>query len=106
MMLNVALQRLFLSNHSPFPALLTTSSKQFYGITILIFFGDHNPPHFHARYGGHKAKYQLDGILLGGSLPRRADRLVREWADARQTELDMAWERAGRHEPPGIEPLD
>jgi hypothetical protein len=24
--------------------------SEFYGITILMFFGDHNPPHFHVRY--------------------------------------------------------
>jgi hypothetical protein len=23
----------------------------FYGIAIQMFFDDHNPPHFHARYG-------------------------------------------------------
>jgi len=79
----------------------------FYGITILMFFGDHDPPHFHARYSGHNAKYRLDGSLLDGSLPRSADRLVREWAEARRTELETAWERAIRHETPGtIEPLE
>ncbi len=24
---------------------------RFYGIIIAMFFDDHNPPHFHARYG-------------------------------------------------------
>jgi hypothetical protein len=33
----------------------------FHGITILMFFGDHNPPHFHARYGGQAARIALEG---------------------------------------------
>ncbi|MFW5856472.1 MAG: DUF4160 domain-containing protein, partial [Planctomycetota bacterium] len=24
--------------------------SRFYGIVIALFFGDHNPPHFHARF--------------------------------------------------------
>ncbi|MHB1702965.1 MAG: DUF4160 domain-containing protein [bacterium] len=26
--------------------------SRFFGIIISIFYDDHNPPHFHARYGG------------------------------------------------------
>jgi hypothetical protein len=81
--------------------------SQFYGITVLMFFGDHEPPHFHARYAGHAAKYRLDGELLDGSLPRRANRLVREWAALRSSELLQCWDRAIRHEEPGsIQPLE
>jgi len=80
--------------------------SEFYGITVLMFFGDHNPPHFHARYAGHKAKIALDGTLLAGRLPRRASRLVNEWAGLHAAELRECWERAVNHEPPGtIEPL-
>jgi hypothetical protein len=28
--------------------------SRFYGIIVAMFFDDHNPPHFHARYGGEK----------------------------------------------------
>jgi len=38
--------------------------SSFYGITVLMFFGDHNPPHFHARYSGHDARIALDGTVL------------------------------------------
>ena len=40
-----------------------------------MFFGDHNPPDFHVRYSGHKARVGLDGQILDGTLPRRAARL-------------------------------
>ena len=75
--------------------------SEFYGITILMFFGDHNPPHFHVRYGGNKARVALDGTVLAGALPRRAARLVVEWAQLHGDELEDCWERAVNHEPPG-----
>ncbi len=28
--------------------------SRFFGIIIAIFYDDHNPPHFHARYNGEK----------------------------------------------------
>lgn len=80
--------------------------SKFYGITVLMFFGDHNPPHFHVRYSGYKARVALDGQILDGALPRRAARLVAEWAGLHAAELEECWERAINHEPPGtIEPL-
>jgi hypothetical protein len=51
--------------------------SSFYGITIAMFYGDHNPPHFHAYYADSSAHFALDGTILDGSLPRRAQRLVR-----------------------------
>ena len=31
--------------------------SRFYGIIIAMFFDDHNPPHFHARYAGKKGEH-------------------------------------------------
>lgn len=76
--------------------------SSFYGITILMFFGDHDPPHFHARYAEHHARVELSGEFLGGTMPRRARRLIREWATIHADELEACWARAVRHEPPGI----
>lgn len=54
--------------------------SSFYGIVITMYFGDHAPPHFHARHGEDEAKIGIeDGPLLAGSLSGRALRLVREW---------------------------
>jgi len=37
-----------------------------------MYFGDHDPPHFHALYGEHEAIVSiLDGEVLQGSLPRK-----------------------------------
>jgi hypothetical protein len=80
--------------------------SQFYGITIAMFFADHNPPPFHAYYAGKRGRVALDGRAIDGNLPRRAQRLIRMWARNHQDELRACWDRARRHEPPGtIEPL-
>ena len=41
----------------------------FYGIMIQMFYDDHQPPHFHARYGDAKALVRLsDGEIIAGEL--------------------------------------
>ena len=69
--------------------------SEFYGIIIAMFYNDHAPPHFHAVYGEHEATINLRTFaILEGELPRRALRLVREWASLHQAELEGTWERA------------
>jgi Domain of unknown function (DUF4160) len=51
----------------------------FYGIVIAMYYRDHAPPHFHAIYGEHEATVVIETLeVLGGYLPTRALRLVRE----------------------------
>jgi hypothetical protein len=33
--------------------------SQFYGIIITMYYNDHVPPHFHARYAEYKAEYAI-----------------------------------------------
>lgn len=72
-----------------------------------MYFGDHPPPHFRARYGGEAAKIDIaSGEIIAGSLPRRALRLVREWIDQHGDELAVNWERVVRYQTPNpIDPL-
>jgi hypothetical protein len=81
--------------------------SEFYGIVIEMYYGDHAPPHFHARYGGASAKIEIATVeVIAGQLPGRALRLVREWVAQHGDELVANWERAIRHEKPQpIEPL-
>jgi Domain of unknown function (DUF4160) len=72
----------------------------FYGISIQMFFADHDPPHFHARYGRAKALVRIsDGKIIAGEIPPTAARLVRKWALARRAELEDNWNRAQVHRP-------
>jgi len=79
----------------------------FYGIVIYTYWRDHEPPHFHARYGEQEALVVIeDGEVYAGSLAPRALRLVREWRRLHTADLDRAWQAAYRREDPGtIEPL-
>jgi len=79
--------------------------SEFYGIVIYMYRPDHPPAHFHARYGEHWAQVALDGsAILEGDLPRRALRLVREWAQLHQAELASNWELAQQLE--ALVPID
>lgn len=81
--------------------------SRFYGIIVAMFFGDHNPPHFHARYGAEKVAIEIETLrILEGHLPPRALGLVIEWASQHKNELMQNWELAkNNHAPKKIEPL-
>jgi hypothetical protein len=81
--------------------------SRFFGIIIAMFHNDHNPPHFHARYGSYKAAIKIDDFkVLEGYLPPRALGLVMEWAAIHKDELLMDWELAIERKPLSpIEPL-
>ena len=80
---------------------------RFFGIIIAMFYDDHNPPHFHARYGKDKITIEIKTLkVLDGNLPPRALGLVVEWASLHQNELLQVWELAKNREPlRKIEPL-
>lgn len=64
----------------------------FYGIIIQMFWDEHNPPHFHAKYGEFEALIGInDFSLIQGKLPSKALALVVEWASIHQTELIENW---------------
>jgi len=64
----------------------------FYGIAIRMHPGDHAPPHFHARYGEHKAVVGIEsGVIIRGTLPATARRLVLEWAAIHRDALLENW---------------
>ena len=73
---------------------------EFYGILIYMYYQDHAPPHFHALYAEHEAEVEIEsGRIMRGSLPRRAQRLVEEWAQSHRLELEEDWRRARAGEP-------
>lgn len=72
----------------------------FYGIRITMFYDDHNPPHFHAEYAGHKALVNIqEGYIMRGSLPNRQLRFVLAWNEMHKDELMQNWELAKDQQP-------
>jgi hypothetical protein len=69
--------------------------SRFFGVSIRMYFDDHEPPHFHAIYAGHEAQVGIDPIM------------VLEWAALHQRELAGNWRRLRDDRPvEGIEPLE
>jgi len=57
-----------------------------------MYFNDHEPSHFHVRYGDYRATVGLNPVeLLEGELPRRIFGLVSEWGRQNQAELQKNW---------------
>lgn len=73
--------------------------SRFYGIIIIMYFNDHNPPHIHAKYAGHEAIFNFNEDVIEGKLPTRAIKFVQEWMQQHQDELIDNWEKARRGEP-------
>lgn len=72
--------------------------SEFFGIVILMYYNDHAPPHFHARYGDFEVLIQISPLgVLKGNFPPRALSLVMEWAQINQNLLLEDWNYATNH---------
>ena len=84
--------------------------SRFYGILISMNWWEprHHAPHIHAHYAGHQATVHIHtGQVLAGRLPSRALRLVQEWLQLHEEQLNDLWNRAQAREPLyKIEPLE
>lgn len=83
--------------------------SEFFGIVIYMYWFDHQrhqAPHFHARFAGSEAVFDLQGKRIEGDLGLRANRLVAEWCSERRAELSEAWSAAvSGKEIPWVHPL-
>jgi hypothetical protein len=69
-----------------------------------MFFGDHSPPHFHAIYGEHNALFDLRTLdVIEGDLPKRALKLVKEWAELYLDDLQNIWDTQNFRKLPPLE---
>jgi hypothetical protein len=76
----------------------------FYGIIITMRWSDHQPAHFHARFGEHKAVFDFEGNIIHGSLPKNKMKLVEAWVTLHKEELEADWVLSQDNEP--IVPID
>ena len=74
--------------------------SRFYGIVIAMYYKDHEPPHFHAKYAGQTGVFSIaDLSLLEGNLPKRVVSMVLEWAFEHRAELHEDRQLAAEHKP-------
>jgi hypothetical protein len=79
----------------------------FYGIIISMWWREHPPPHFHARYAEFQASVSINNLtVVDGWLPPRILRLVKEWGFAHRDELMDNWRRARSVPPEPLKPID
>lgn len=79
----------------------------FLGIIITMYWDDHLPPHFHARYGEYEIIVNIMNGIVEGKFPRRALHHVLEWYELHKDELFEDWELCRRKEQlKSIEPLE
>lgn len=81
--------------------------SRFLGIVITMYWQDHAPPHFHAKYGEYKITIDIQTGVIEGKFPKRALKHVLEWYELHQEELLKDWELCQKSEnPKTIEPLE
>lgn len=52
---------------------------RFLGIIIYMLYDDHQPPHFHAEYGGYRISVEINTGVIEGKFPKRALKALMEW---------------------------
>lgn len=69
--------------------------SEYFGITISMYYNDHEPAHFHATYAEHEAVVAIGSMaMLQGYLPPRPRSFVLEWSWRHRDALLANWVRA------------
>lgn len=80
---------------------------RFFGIVIYIYWRDHTPAHFHAKYQDQEVVIEIETGLVKGQLGHRALSLIQEWRALHIEELREDWELARQNKSPrAISPLE
>ena len=73
--------------------------SMFRGIKVYINWREHNPPHFHATYGGEEVTVLIEELeVFDGSIPSKQLKMVLGWAAYHQEELMENWCLAERQQ--------
>lgn len=73
--------------------------SRFFGIVIAMFADDHNPPHFHVRYGNYNATITIDKAIIKGEMPNSVIKKVVQWMEEHPEEIMDNWNRLQNGEP-------
>ena len=59
-----------------------------------MFWREHRPPHFHAKYGDDEIVVEIAGGKVNGTMSKRALSLIQDWRRLYKKELLQDWELA------------
>jgi len=72
------------------------------GIKLVMYYEDHEPPHFHARGPDFVAKFAISDLSvleITGKLKARESAVIKRWALANRPRLLENWRRGQAGEP-------
>ena len=73
--------------------------SRFLGIVIRMYYREHSPPRFHARYGDFEITVEIETGRVVGRFPPRALRHVLEWRVLEREALAEDWALAAIGKP-------
>ena len=53
--------------------------SRFFGIVVYMYWRDHAPPHFHAKYQDDEITMDIETGQVTGRMSRRATAMLEEW---------------------------
>ena len=81
--------------------------SRFFGIVIYMYWKDHAPPHFHAKYGDDEIVVEIGTGNVSGYMSNRAIKLIQEWRQLHKDELLKDWKLAEQKKAlSAIDPLE
>ena len=81
--------------------------SRFFGIIVFMFWREHQPPHFHAKYGDDEVTVDIQTGKVTGNISSRVLNMVQEWRELHEDELIANWKLAEENKPlKGIKPLE
>lgn len=72
---------------------------RFFGIIIYMFWRDHQPPHFHAKYGDSEIIVEIETGKIIGNISKRALSMIQEWRKLHKEELLDDWKLVEQNKP-------
>ena len=57
-----------------------------------MYWNDHLPPHFHAKYSEYEITVNIETGVIEGKISKRALTLILEWYEKHKDELIENWE--------------
>ena len=81
--------------------------SRFFGIIVFMFWREHQPPHFHAKYGDDEVTVEIQTGKVAGNISPRVLNMVQEWRELHKDGLIANWKLAEENKPlKRIKPLE
>ena len=64
---------------------------RFLGIVIAMHYYDHDPPHFHAKYSGHRAAFSIEELNIPGNSPSKINVIKLNIEQEEKKQIVLYW---------------